>query len=178
MTQHAFSKSSVAVMETVRVGVRVRPLLPAEQREAPELCISTDDARGLLAVRKDVNEARTALLSPARQRAAALRGEDGVETLSFDHVWGAGSTQEAVFAQVEPLVDSALEGYNSTVFAYGPSGSGKTHTMVILCRSPPSACLRMHHARTVYACAYTHASAGARTERERERERERRACMR
>jgi DNA replication protein DnaC len=87
-----------------------------------------------------VNEARTALLSPARQRAAAARGEEGAETLAFDHVWGAGSTQEAVFAQVEPLVDSALEGYNSTVFAYGPSGSGKTHTMVVHCRPPPSAC--------------------------------------
>ena len=42
---HASSKSTpvqivrCAGMETVRVAVRVRPLLPAEQREAPELCI-------------------------------------------------------------------------------------------------------------------------------------------
>ena len=50
--------------------------------------------------------------------------------MAFDRVWGPSSNQEAVFEQVLPLVDSAFEGYNSTVFAYGPSGSGKTHTMI------------------------------------------------
>lgn len=29
----------------------------------------------------------------------------------------------------EPVVDSVLEGYNGTVFAYGQTGTGKTHTM-------------------------------------------------
>jgi Kinesin motor domain len=28
-----------------------------------------------------------------------------------------------------PLVESVLEGYNGTIFAYGQTGAGKTHTM-------------------------------------------------
>jgi hypothetical protein len=41
------------------------------------------------------------------------------------------SKQEAIYEQcVRPLVESALAGYNATVFAYGQTGSGKTYTMV------------------------------------------------
>jgi kinesin family protein 15 len=29
----------------------------------------------------------------------------------------------------KPIVDSCLQGYNSTIFAYGQTGSGKTHTI-------------------------------------------------
>lgn len=29
----------------------------------------------------------------------------------------------------EPIVESVLEGYNGTIFAYGQTGTGKTHTM-------------------------------------------------
>lgn len=39
------------------------------------------------------------------------------------------SSQPSVFAEVEPLVTSVLDGYHATVFAYGQTGSGKTFTM-------------------------------------------------
>jgi kinesin family member C2/C3 len=39
------------------------------------------------------------------------------------------STQEEVYEETRPLVSSALDGYNVSVFAYGQTGSGKTHTM-------------------------------------------------
>jgi len=29
----------------------------------------------------------------------------------------------------KPLVDSVLEGFNGTIFAYGQTGTGKTYTM-------------------------------------------------
>lgn len=35
-----------------------------------------------------------------------------------------------IFSDVQPLVQSALDGYNVSIFSYGQSGSGKTHTMV------------------------------------------------
>ena len=30
----------------------------------------------------------------------------------------------------KPVVDSIMEGYNGTIFAYGMSGTGKSHTQI------------------------------------------------
>jgi kinesin family protein 3/17 len=41
-----------------------------------------------------------------------------------------GCHQERVFKQAAlPIIESVLEGYNGTIFAYGQTGTGKTHTM-------------------------------------------------
>merc|ERR1712045_299173 len=49
----------------------------------------------------------------------------------FDATFGADSTQQEVYVKTtQPLIQSVLEGYNATVFAYGATGSGKTYTMV------------------------------------------------
>ncbi|KAI9991349.1 hypothetical protein PInf_019030 [Phytophthora infestans] len=48
----------------------------------------------------------------------------------FDSVIGMEARQEEVFDRVgRPCVESALNGFNSTVFAYGQTGSGKTFTI-------------------------------------------------
>jgi hypothetical protein len=47
----------------------------------------------------------------------------------YNMVYGAGSTQEEVFRDTEPLMTSVLDGFNVCIFAYGQSGSGKTYTM-------------------------------------------------
>jgi kinesin family protein 6/9 len=48
----------------------------------------------------------------------------------FDSVFNDSATQEQVFESVgKPIVMSALDGYNGTVFAYGQTGSGKTFTI-------------------------------------------------
>ncbi|CEP00395.1 Kinesin-like protein [Plasmodiophora brassicae] len=49
----------------------------------------------------------------------------------FDYVFGDKSRQEDVFeATAGPMVVEALQGYNSTVFAYGQTGAGKSFTMM------------------------------------------------
>jgi hypothetical protein len=48
----------------------------------------------------------------------------------LDCVLDEKSTQHDVFSQVEPMLQTALDGYNATIFTYGQSGSGKTFSML------------------------------------------------
>jgi kinesin family protein 6/9 len=48
----------------------------------------------------------------------------------FDQLFDQSTSQEKIFDKVaKEVIDSALEGYNGTLFAYGQTGSGKTFTM-------------------------------------------------
>ncbi|EZF30450.1 kinesin-like protein [Trichophyton mentagrophytes] len=58
----------------------------------------------------------------------AKRGKD--QTFMFDRVFDENTSQGDVYeASTKHLLDSVLEGYNATVFAYGATGCGKTHTI-------------------------------------------------
>lgn len=49
---------------------------------------------------------------------------------TFDSVFDWNSTQEDLYARmVHPLIESVLNGFNATIFAYGQTGTGKTYTM-------------------------------------------------
>lgn len=54
---------------------------------------------------------------------------EGGKTFGFDSVFNGDCTQEDIFADCGDLVQSAVDGYNVTIFAYGQTGAGKTHTM-------------------------------------------------
>ena len=60
---------------------------------------------------------------------ASARG-DPPKTFTFDAVYGPDTVQANLYqATVNPVVESVLEGYNGTIFAYGQTGTGKTFTM-------------------------------------------------
>ncbi|KAL5705853.1 Kinesin-like protein KIN-14B [Ranunculus cassubicifolius] len=60
-------------------------------------------------------------------------GDDSVtnqkKDFEFDRVYGPHVGQGELFQDVQPFVQSALDGYNVSIFAYGQTHSGKTHTM-------------------------------------------------
>jgi hypothetical protein len=65
------------------------------------------------------------ITAPA-QKASSLQPR----TFTMDRVFPSEATQADVFAQVRPLVESVVTGFNATVLAYGSTGSGKTHTIM------------------------------------------------
>ena len=49
---------------------------------------------------------------------------------SFDMAFEPTCAQKYIFDHAAlPIIESVLEGYNETIFAYGQTGTGKTHTM-------------------------------------------------
>lgn len=52
------------------------------------------------------------------------------KAFTFDTVFDESVSQREVYdATARPIVESVLDGYNGTIFAYGQTGTGKTHTM-------------------------------------------------
>ncbi|OJD27618.1 hypothetical protein ACJ73_00997 [Blastomyces percursus] len=59
------------------------------------------------------------------------------QTFMFDRVFDENTTQGDVYeATTRGLLDSVLDGYNATVFAYGATGCGKTHTITGTAQQP------------------------------------------
>ncbi|KAK9243292.1 P-loop containing nucleoside triphosphate hydrolase protein, partial [Lipomyces tetrasporus] len=53
-----------------------------------------------------------------------------VGVFSFDNVFGPGATSRDVYGSVaKRIVNSVVEGYHGTIFAYGMTGTGKTYSM-------------------------------------------------
>jgi kinesin family protein 3/17 len=52
------------------------------------------------------------------------------KTFVFDSAYDGSSSNDTIYGDIcYSLVESVLEGYNSTIFAYGQTGCGKSHTM-------------------------------------------------
>ncbi|XP_040068064.1 kinesin-like protein KIF21A isoform X3 [Ixodes scapularis] len=90
---------------SVRVAVRVRPLIPREVIDMCHACTSVASGEPQIWVGKD-------------------------KAFTFDHVFDCPTHQERVYDTcVKALVEGCFDGYNATVLAYGQTGSGKTYTM-------------------------------------------------
>lgn len=93
----------------VSVMCRFRPLNDKEKIQSKDICVDFLDSQQL------------------NLRSCA---ENNSYKFSFDRVFDVNSTQQQVYLDsAKPIVDSVLEGFNGTIFAYGQTSSGKTHTM-------------------------------------------------
>ena len=89
---------------SVRVAVRVRPLLGREKVERCQECLQVVEGEPQIVI--------------------------GTErSFTYDYVFSKYAEQSEFWIAVSPLVESFFQGYNATIFAYGQTGSGKTYTM-------------------------------------------------
>ncbi|MCL7035241.1 hypothetical protein MKW94_017913 [Papaver nudicaule] len=90
----------------IRVFCRIRPLIEEKIVGYPESVVALDSSNVILKL-----------------------GKNKSRRYSFDKVFNPGSSQDEVFSEVEPVIKSAVDGYNACIFAYGQTGTGKTFTM-------------------------------------------------
>jgi hypothetical protein len=99
--------------ECVKVAMRCRPLSNKEVTEDRKIVVQIEPKRGEIVIKSNKSD-----------------GTDPIKTFTFDMVFDWTSTQDQVYQQTGyPIVESVLEGYNGTIFAYGQTGTGKTFTM-------------------------------------------------
>mmetsp|Transcript_6750 Transcript_6750/g.9930 ORF Transcript_6750/g.9930 Transcript_6750/m.9930 type:complete len:600 (+) Transcript_6750:267-2066(+) len=99
--------------ESIKVVVRIRPLDSKERQDGHEVITVAHENRGAIEVRNPTAE-----------------GTEPAKSFTFDAVFSDKCTQRNIYdVCAAPVVQSVLEGYNGTVFAYGQTGAGKTHTM-------------------------------------------------
>jgi kinesin family protein 4/21/27 len=88
---------------SVKVGVRIRPLLSKERSQSASQTLSVIDGNAL-----------------------NFKGQQ----FTYDHVFGDKLMQCDLYVKTAaPMLKSFMEGYNVTIMAYGQTGSGKTYTM-------------------------------------------------
>ena len=100
-------------VESVKVSVRCRPMSSTEKSDKRECIVRVDTRKSELVIRNP----KTDSTEPPK-------------TFTYDFVYGTDSSQEQIYCDTAyPIVESVLEGYNGTIFAYGQTGTGKTFTM-------------------------------------------------
>jgi len=109
----SMSSSGSKNLECVKVVVRCRPLNQKEVSDGHTSCVEMFPNKGLVEIKNP-----------------ALGPTDPLKTFTFDAVYDCNSKQLDLYAETfAPLVDSVLDGFNGTIFAYGQTGTGKTYTM-------------------------------------------------
>nr|XP_058952854.1 kinesin-II 95 kDa subunit-like [Pocillopora verrucosa] len=98
--------------ESVKVVVRCRPMNQKEIAQGHQRIIEMNVKKGTI----EIN-------NPAKK-------EEVPRMFTYDSVYDWNSKQIDLYDETfRQLVDSVLEGYNGTIFAYGQTGTGKTFTM-------------------------------------------------
>ncbi|KAH9500474.1 Kinesin-like protein kif3b [Bulinus truncatus] len=99
--------------ESVKVVVRCRPLNEKEIADGHVRVVDMDVKRGVI----EVKNPKAGNTEPPKK-------------FTFDSVYDWNSKQRDLYDETfYGLVDSVLQGFNGTIFAYGQTGTGKTHTM-------------------------------------------------
>jgi kinesin family protein 3/17 len=90
--------------ESIKVAFRLRPLNSVEKQAGRKVCCIANEDEGVI----------------------EMQNGDSCKRFTFDAVFSASSSQRRIYdVCAAPVVQSVLEGFNGTVFAYGQTGAGK-----------------------------------------------------
>ena len=96
--------------ETVKVAIRCRPYNNKEKETQKQQIVKVDESRREIFIYNPKKDQR--------------------KQFTFDYTYGMQSEQKQIFEDCAfGIIESVLEGYNGTIFAYGQTGTGKTFTM-------------------------------------------------
>ncbi|XP_032579910.1 kinesin-like protein KIF17 isoform X2 [Drosophila sechellia] len=96
--------------ENIKVVVRCRPMNQTEKKGNCQNIV-------------EIDEFTVSVTNPSARRSQQKK-------FIFDSVYNMKTNTEVIYDEMcYSLVESAIEGYNGTIFAYGQTGCGKTHTM-------------------------------------------------
>jgi len=116
--------------DNLKVAIRVRPPLSRETEEGipfRSIAIVSQDQKSI-----SLAEYLGAELDEIERQREWVEQPNlfQLHRFTFDQVFDLDSNQIDVYTlTAKPAVQSVLEGYNSTIFAYGQTGTGKTYTM-------------------------------------------------
>eukprot|EP00158_Paraphelidium_tribonemae_P006245 Partr_v1_DN27744_c0_g1_i2_m67490 putative Kinesin family member len=98
--------------DTIRVVIRARPMNTMEKQRADQKVLFCLDDGQTIQIQKNID------------------GQP-VKPMTFHRVFDELTSQEQFFENsgIKDLVEKAVEGYNSTIFAYGQTGTGKTFSI-------------------------------------------------
>ncbi|OBA18352.1 uncharacterized protein OGAPODRAFT_41228, partial [Ogataea polymorpha] len=110
---------------SIKVVVRVRPLLEREIEKSPECLV-------------DIDTDKSIVLRPGGDLLKARKYREAQRFMFSKCLWSYDrranvpyADQNTVFTEVGlEMLENTLNGYNSCVIAYGQTGSGKTYTMM------------------------------------------------
>ena len=126
-TVHPAKNNSPPTNGNVRVVVRVRPLNSNEQVASRDCVVKVVDENMLTFDPKE--DDISSIGQPKRFSVLDKRIKD--MHFAFDRVFDENGSNNDVFQHTtKPIIDSILDGYNCSVFAYGATSAGKTHTML------------------------------------------------
>ena len=129
------------LMGNIRVFVRVRPVLEGETassliRFPGHTGKSSNEGTTQVASADDLTKKLVEVVEPKKDR-GGLSDRRKKWKFGYDEVFDPDTSQREVWNATEPLIQSAIDGFNVTIFAYGQTGSGKTYTLLgdgVTCR--------------------------------------------
>jgi kinesin family member C1 len=122
----------------IRVFVRVRPTIENEVNAVSKdvatpfsfpSIFDKGSSKSSVKMDDDLTKRFVICTEPVKDR-GGLSQRRKVLKYGFDNVFSPADGQDDIWAATEPLIQSAVDGFNVCVFSYGQTGSGKTYTML------------------------------------------------